>query len=83
MQDFKMLYERMDKDVRVALWQWIIDHSHMDNSSSTLSIKFFVNDEDEMWRRVYYRYTGQYERYNKEERESKKNYTTFYVYKKK
>ena len=74
MQTYQLLYDRMDKDVRDALWQWIIDHSYVDKTTGAYSISFFIKSENDMWKRVYYRYTGQYERYNKEEKQLKKEY---------
>lgn len=67
MQNYRILYTKMKREVRDALWQWLIDHSEVTDTGS-LNIRFYVSNEDDMWRRVYYRYTGQYERYNKEER---------------
>lgn len=79
MKDFHELYKRMDKDVRSALWQWLIDHSSVSDKTGTYNIHVRLEDEDDMWSRIYYRYTGQYERYNKLEREINKRFTTYNV----
>jgi len=77
MQDHTQLYNRMDKDVRAALWQWLIDHANVSQKSASYFINLNISSEDEMWKRVYYRYTGQYERYNREEKEARRKFSTF------
>ena len=74
MQDHKLFSKKVDANVREAIWQWLIDHSKVEDTGF-LNIRFYLKDQDDFWKRVHYRYTGQFERYNKIERESRLTWT--------
>lgn len=74
MQDHKLFSKKVNQNVREAIWQWLIDHSKPADTGF-YHIQFYLKDEDDFWKRVHYRYTGQYERYNKEERASRMTWT--------
>lgn len=50
-----------------ALWQYFIDHSKI-QPNGYLGILFYVKDVDDFWRRLFYRYSGEYTRYDIEEK---------------
>lgn len=51
-----------------ALWQYFIDHSQI-QPNGYLGIQFYIKNVDDFWRRLYYRYSGEYIRYDIEEKE--------------
>lgn len=59
--EFKRTFTKKQED---AIWQYFIDHSQVQDNSY-LGILFYVRDVDDFWRRVHARYTGDFQRYNK------------------
>jgi len=59
----------LSEDVRKALWQYFIDHSKIQRNGY-MGILFYIQDEDDFWRRVEYRYTGDFVRYDAAEIEA-------------
>ena len=67
MVQLKWLKHSVDASVREALWQYFIDHSKI-QQNGYYGILFYTKDEDDFWRRVEFRYRGDYKRYDVEER---------------
>lgn len=57
---------------RDAIWQYMLDHSKL-QKNGYWGIMFYVKDEEDLWRRVSSRYYGDFQRYDKLEKESKMN----------
>jgi hypothetical protein len=54
----------LDPNTRQAIWQYLVDHSSTDPNTGYFKIYIACRDEDDFWRRVEYRWTGEYRRYN-------------------
>lgn len=65
--DFKKSFTQKQED---ALWQYFIDHSKVQANGYFL-IMFYCQNIDDFWRRLYARYTGDFHRYEIEEKEVK------------
>jgi len=70
--------ETFTEDQRKALWQYLIDHSRIQNNGY-LGIMFYVKDMDDFWRRVYARYNGDFKRYDILEKGDRMAKTSFAV----
>lgn len=62
--EFKRSFTQAQED---ALWQYCMDHSML-QPNGYWGIQFYVRDVDDLWRRVYARYSGDYHRYEVEEK---------------
>lgn len=78
MQDHKLFTKKVDPNVREAIWQWLIDHSHT-LPTGYLRIYCNLKNQDDFWKRVHYRYTGQFERYNKLEKANEQSFAAMKI----
>lgn len=72
---FKKTFTQKQED---ALWQYLIDHSKV-QPNGYFGIMFYVKDVDDFWRRVYARYTGDFKRYDKLEKQHTQNQIAFNI----
>ncbi len=77
-QDFKKSFTQKQED---AIWQYIIDHSQV-QKNGYLGIQLYVRDIDDFWKRIYARYTGDFQRYDKLEKQKLQDDRFIHVYKK-
>ena len=66
--DWITLKKTFTKEQEEALWQYFIDHS-MIQPNGYLGIQFYVKNVDDFWKRLYFRYSKEYIRYDIEEKE--------------
>lgn len=57
------------EDQREAIWQYVIDHSQI-QPNGYHGIQFYIRNQDDFWERVHARYTGQFSRYDKLEKQN-------------
>lgn len=74
---------KVEKDIRDAIWQYFIDHSRLE-PSGFVRINFGVEDEEDFWRRVQARKDGEFfrndvEKMENEREEFRKIYQTFLI----
>lgn len=65
--DFNIFLETFTQKQRDAIWQFFLDHSRI-NKHGVWKINFHVRDARDFWRRLFYRYTGQFKRYEVEKK---------------
>lgn len=70
MSDWTQFKKSFTQEQEDALWQYFIDHSRL-QKNGYLGIMFYITDIDDFWRRVYARYTGDFQRYDKLEKREK------------
>ena len=68
-KDWIKFKKSFTEEQRDALWQYIIDHS-MIQPNGYHGIQFYIRNEDDFWERVNSRYTLEYFRYNKLEKQN-------------
>ena len=66
--DWNTLKKTFTKAQEDALWQYFIDHSKI-QPNGYFGILFYVKNVDDFWRRLFYRSSGEYIRYDIEEKE--------------
>lgn len=64
--DFKKTFTQAQED---ALWQYFLDHSRIQRNGY-FCITFFVRNVDDFWRRLNARASGEFHRYEVEDRET-------------
>jgi hypothetical protein len=67
--DFKNSFTKEQQD---ALMQYFYDHSRL-QKNGYWGIMFYMKDEDDFWKRLHSRYTGDFKRYDRLEKEKKSN----------
>lgn len=67
MNDWTELKKSFTQEQENAIWQYFIDHSKL-QPNGFLGIMFYVRDVDDFWKRIWFRYTGEYARYDKLEK---------------
>ena len=75
---FKETFTRKQQD---ALWQYFIDHSTIQKNGYYL-ILFYIRDENDFYKRLYARFTGNYQRYDKLEKQNENNKQYVFLQKK-
>ncbi len=60
-QDFKKTFTEKQEE---AIWQYFLDHSRI-QPNGFWGIMFYIRDIDDFWQRVYSRYSGNFQRYDK------------------
>lgn len=67
-----------------AIWQYCLDHSKL-QKNGYWGIMFYVKDEEDLWRRVVARHSGEFQRYNKLEKQSMQDtfWSELYYFRKK
>lgn len=68
-KDWIKFKKSFTEEQRDALWQYIIDHS-MIQPNGYHGIQFYIRNEDDFWERVNSRYTLEFSRYNKLEKQN-------------
>ena len=63
---FKMSFT---EEQREAIWQYVIDHSQI-QPNGYHGIQFYIRNQDDLWERLHARYTGQFNRYDKLEKQN-------------
>lgn len=76
--DFKKTFTQRQEE---SLWQYFIDHSII-RSNGYYGIQFYIRDIDDFWKRLYARYTGQFSRYDKLEKQHKNEMLAVHMFKK-
>lgn len=66
--DWTTLKKTFTKEQEEALWQYFIDHSKI-QPNGYFGILFYVKNLDDFWKRLFYRYSGEYIRYDVEEKQ--------------
>ena len=66
--DWITLKKTFTKAQEDALWQYFIDHSRI-QPNGYFGVQFYVKNVDDFWRRLFFRYSGEYIRYDIEEKE--------------
>lgn len=74
-RQFKKTFTQEQED---AIWQYIIDHSKV-QPNGFLGVMFYVRDVDDFWKRVNARYTGQFKRYERLDKEHRQQNTALFV----
>lgn len=77
-RDFKKSFTQRQED---ALWQYLVDHTNVE-PNGYYRILFHVRDVDDFWRRVYARYTGDFKRYDKLEKQYQNEKLGIHIFKK-
>lgn len=62
--DFKKTFTQDQED---AIWQFLIDHSQV-QKNGYLGIQLYVRDVDDLWKRIYARKTGNFKRYEAQDK---------------
>lgn len=75
--NFKHLFTQEQRD---SLWQYFIDHSKIQRNGY-YGIIFYIQDEDDFYKRLYARYSGNYQRYDKLEKMFTRDNSTLNVVK--
>lgn len=73
--EMKNMFTQEQED---AIWQYFIDHSQL-QKNGYWGIQFYVLDMNDFWRRLYARYSKQYARYNKLEKESQQQNNAYFI----
>lgn len=60
--------ETFSKEQQDALWQYFLDHARLQKNGYFL-IFFYIKNSDDFFRRLHFRYTKEYIRYDRAERE--------------
>lgn len=76
-QEFKKSFTQKQED---AIWQYLIDHSRI-QKNGYYGIQFYVRDMDDLWRRLFARYTGDFQRYDKLEKEHNQQLQSYWFQK--
>ena len=66
--DWAIWANEFTKDQEEAIWQFFIDHGHIEKSG-IYTVRFPIRDMNDFFRRVFSRKTGDYKKYKREERE--------------
>lgn len=64
-KEFKKTFTQKQED---AIWQYMIDHSTVEKNGY-YRIFFHVKNVDDLWRRMFARFSGDFKRYEKAEKE--------------
>jgi hypothetical protein len=80
MNDWTHLKKSFTQNQEDAIWQYFIDHSKI-QPNGYLGIMFYVKDVDDFWKRVYARYTGDFKRYDKLEKQMRQDSIAFSIMK--
>lgn len=67
LRDFKGTFSSSQKD---ALWQYFVDHSQV-QPNGYLGLMFYVKNIDDFFERLYARATGEYKRYEVQDKETR------------
>lgn len=59
--EFKKSFTKEQED---AIWQYFLDHSKIERSGYW-NIQFYARNVDDFWKRLFARYTGDFQRYDK------------------
>jgi hypothetical protein len=69
MNDWTELKKSFTQRQEDALWQYFLDHSKI-QKNGYIGVLFYIKNIDDFWRRLYARFTGEFKRYDKLEREN-------------